>query len=148
MEQKTILQEMLEQSSVGKKNTLRIESAYRLSAKGKYEEAAEIFDELLREDPDDQEALSGKKLNDWRIKLDGRVTDLAQRRRETASETKKERGPVLKNALRSKKVLAGLVIAFVLVCAAAAAAVGITSHGADIGELEPAAEVGELSEAQ
>lgn len=146
MEQKTILQEMLEQSSVGKKNKLRIESAYRLSAKGKYEEAAEIFDELLREDPDDQEALSGKKLNDWRIKLDGRVTDLAQRRRETASETKKERG--LKNALRSKKVLAGLVIAFVLVCAAAAAAVGITSHGADIGELEPAAEVGELSEAQ
>lgn len=46
MEQKTILQEMLEQSSVGKKNKLRIESAYRLSAKGKYEEAAEIFDEL------------------------------------------------------------------------------------------------------
>ena len=148
MEQKTILQEMLEQSSVGKKNKLRIESSYRLSAKGKYEEAAEIFDELLREDPDDQEALSGKKLNDWRIKLDGRVTDLAQRRRETASEAKKERRPVLKNALRSKKVLAGLVIAFVLVCAAAAAAVGITSHGADIGELEPAAEVGELSEAQ
>ena len=148
MEQKTILQEMLEQSSVGKKNKLRIESAYRLSAKGKYVEAAEIFDELLREDPDDQEALSGKKMNDWRIKLDGRVTDLAQRRRETASEAKKERGPVLKNALRSKKVLAGLVIAFVLVCAAAAAAVGITSHGADIGELEPAAEVGELSEAQ
>lgn len=105
MEQKTILQEMLEQSSVGKKNKLRIESAYRLSAKGKYEEAAEIFDELLREDPDDQEALSGKKLNDWRIKLDGRVTDLAQRRRETASEARRSGDPCLKTHFARRRCL-------------------------------------------
>lgn len=146
MEHKTILQEMLESSAEGKKSRLRIETAYKLSAKGRYEEAAVIFDELLAADPDDQEALSGKKLNDWRIKLDGRVTNMNKRRSERSSESRRKGEPTVGNALRSRKVLAGIVIAFVLVCAAAAAAVGIGSHGAEIDAIEPAAEVSELAE--
>lgn len=135
MEQKTILEELLERSPEEKRYNSKLDEAFKLSAKGRYAEADAIFDELLSEHPDDREIISGKKLNERRMNLSNRIESLGNREREQRSEARKSVGETGANWLRSKRVLTAIVIAFVLVCAATAAAVGIGRYEADIDEL-------------
>lgn len=135
MEQKTILEELLERSPEEKRYNSKLDEAFKLSAKGKYAEADAIFDELLAEHPDDREVISGKKLNERRMNLDSRIASIGSRQREQKAEARKSVGETGANWLRSKKVLTAIVIAFVLVCAATAAAVGIEKYEAGIDEL-------------
>lgn len=142
MEQKTILEELLERSPDKVYNT-KLETAFRLSAKGKYEEAATLFDELLSENPDDTEAVSGKKLNDRRRSLDRRINDIGKRRREAKPQAgdNAESGA---SFLRSKKVLTAIIIAFVIVCAAAVAAVGVGQYEAGLDDLNDNVQIAEV----
>lgn len=135
MEQKTILEELLGRDPEEKRYNSRLDEAFKLSAKGKYTEAGMIFDELLAEHPDDSEIISGKKLNERRMNLDNRIANLGSRRQEQKAEARKSVGETGANWLRSKKVLTAIVIAFVLVCAATAAAVGIDRYEAGIDDL-------------
>lgn len=135
MEQRTILEELLDRSP-DKVYTSKLETAFRLSSKGKYDEAAALFDELLEIEPNNTEAASGKKLNERRRSLDNRINSLGERRREEkppAKERSSESGIAL---LRSKKVLTAIVIAFVIVCAIAVAVIGIGIHESELDELD------------
>ncbi len=135
MEQRTILEELLDRSP-NKAYTSKLETAFRLSSKGKYDEAAALFDELLEIEPGNTEAASGKKLNERRRSLDNRINSLGERHKEEkppAKERSSESGIAL---LRSKKVLTAIVIAFVIVCAIAAAVIGVSIHESELNDLD------------
>lgn len=131
MEQKTILEELLSGSPEEKRRSAKLDSAHKLSARGKYEEASVLFDELLSENPDDTEAAAGKRMNDRRISIDSRINELHSKRKKSSSA--KRNGVSL---LRSKKVLTAIVIAFIIVCAAVVAAVGIGNYESGLSDLD------------
>lgn len=119
MNQKTILEELLEHSPEEKKRNNMLDSALRLSAKGRYDEAAEIFAALLASNPEDHDAARGKKLNDRRRNIDGRISRL-----DSVQTSEAKRKPAL-SLLRSQKVQTALVAAFALICALTAATLGL-----------------------
>ncbi len=135
MEDKTILEELLERAPDERRHKRKMDEAYHMLTEGMSGEAEVLFDEILAEEPFNRDALTGKKLIERSRAVESRMDSLTARARAALpdaklaaepekSEAKKEstqaHGPRL-GFLRSKKVKAALIAVFALLVAAAAA---------------------------
>ena len=77
MEDKTLLEELLERSPDERMHKRKMDKAYQLMTMGFRDEADALFDEILAEEPFNRDAMTGKKLmsarrrskTDWTISL-------------------------------------------------------------------------------
>lgn len=152
MEDKTILEELLERSPDERDHKRKMDKAYHLMTMGFRDEADTLFDEILAEEPYNRDALTGKKLIERQKSVENRLDNLSMRARaalpastqsgsdeaQTEEEKAPKREPKL-SFLRSKKVQTALVAAFALLLAAAAAFVVTDGFGVDDGGSAPAA---------
>lgn len=141
MEDKTILEELLERSPEQRAHRQKMDRAYHLLSSGLREEADALFDEILAEEPFNRDARTGKNLIARQAQVESRLDHAGERARkalpdrtEKTEQAPAEPKPVRKNPLRSKKVLTGLIVAFVLFCGLAAAFVGTNGFASDTGE--------------
>lgn len=145
MEDKTILEELLERAPDERLHKRKMDKAYHLLTEGMCGEAEALFDEILAEEPFNRDALTGKKLIERRRAIESRMDSLTHRARSALPEAQPADEPAVqpepaegeKNAqahepklrlLRSKKVKAALIAVFALLVAAAAAFI-VTSYG-------------------
>ena len=143
-EDKTILEELLERSPSTRDYQRKMDRAYHLLSMGFREEAGALFDEILAEEPFNRDAVTGKNLIARQVQVENRLDHVGERAHKalldepTADmEAPAEPKPGRKNPLRSKKVLAALVIAFVMFCGLAAAFVGTNGFGTETAEDTP-----------
>ncbi len=138
MEDKTILEELLERAPDEHRHKRKMDKAYHLLTEGMVGEAEAMFDEILAEEPFNRDALTGKKLIGRSRAIENRMESLTARARtalpaaqspcepeekaeaESASENAQPHEPRFR-LLRSKKVKAALIAVFALLVAAAAA---------------------------
>lgn len=134
MEDKTILEELLERAPDEHRHKRKMDKAYHLLTEGMVGEAEAMFDEILAEEPFNRDALTGKKLIERSRAIENRMESLTARARtalpagepeekadaENASENAQPHEPRFR-LLRSKKVKAALIAVFALLVAAAAA---------------------------
>lgn len=145
MEDKTILEELLERSPDERMHKRKMDRAYHLIGMGMSDEADALFDEILTEEPYNRDALTGKKLIERQRTVESRMDSLTARAkaalpearqseeqpsRPEPSEQAAEREPRFA-FLRSKKVKTALIAVFALLVAAAAAFVVTDGFGAD-----------------
>lgn len=133
MEDKTLLEELLERSPDDRMHKKKMDRAYQLLSLGEVGEAGALFDEILAEEPYNQDALTGKKLIERQRAIERRMESMAQRARAALPEADAKKAPEKKCAeeappreprpslLRSKKVKTALIAVFALLVAAAAA---------------------------
>ncbi len=141
MEDKTILEELLERAPDERQHKRKMDKAYHLLAEGMCGEAEALFDEMLAEEPFNRDALTGKKLIERQRAVESRMDSLTARARTALPETQTaeasaaqqvkaepkktaEKAPAHEpklGLLRSKKVKAALIAVFALLVAAAAA---------------------------
>ncbi len=145
MEDKTILEELLERSPDERMHKRKMDKAYHLMGMGMCDEADALFDEILAEEPYNRDALTGKKLIERQKAVESRMDSLtararaalppAQQAEEHASQAEpEEEMPECEPRfafLRSKKVKTVLVAVFALLVAAAAAFVITDGFSAD-----------------
>ena len=115
MEDKTLLEELLERSPDERMHKRKMDKAYQLMTMGFCDEADALFDEILAEEPFNRDAMTGKKLIERQKAVENRLDNLAARARTSIPEPKPGAAvcePRLK-LLRSKKVRAVLVALFV-----------------------------------
>ena len=62
MEDKTLLEELLERSPDERMHKRKMDKAYQLMTMGFRDEADALFDEILAEEPFNRDAMTGKKL--------------------------------------------------------------------------------------
>ena len=143
-EDKTILEELLERSPEQRAYQRKMDRAYHLLSTGLREEADALFDEILAEEPFNRDARTGKNLIVRQIRVENRLDHVGERAHRalldepsTEVEAPAEPKPKRKNPLRSKKVLTGLVVAFVMFCGLAAAFVGTNGFGTETAEDTP-----------
>lgn len=120
MEDKTLLEELLERSPDERMHKRKMDKAYQLMTTGFRDEADALFDEILAEEPFNRDAMTGKKLIERQKAVENRLDHLAARARTSIPEPKpgetEENAPVCEprlKLLRSKKVRAVLVALFV-----------------------------------
>ena len=139
MEDKTLLEELLERSPDERMHKRKMDKAYQLMTMGFRDEADALFDEILAEEPFNRDAMTGKsgtsaqhrglgkKLIERQKAVENRLDNLAARARTSIPEPKpgaapeepsetEENAPVCEprlKLLRSKKVRAVLVALFV-----------------------------------
>ena len=124
MEDKTLLEELLERSPDERMHKRKMDKAYQLMTMGFRDEADALFDEILAEEPFNRDAMTGKKLIERQKAVENRLDNLAARARTSIPEPKpgaapeepSENAPVCEprlKLLRSKKVRAVLVALFV-----------------------------------
>ena len=145
MEDKTILEELLERSPDERMHKRTMDKAYHLMGMGMRDEADALFDEILAEEPYNRDALTGKKLIERQRTVESRMDSLAARARAALPEARQpeehvsepepaeempEREPKFA-FLRSKKVKTALIAVFALLVAAAAAFVITDGFGTD-----------------
>ena len=144
MEDKTILEELLERSPDERMHKRKIDKAYRMMTMGLRDEADALFDEILTEEPYNRDALTGKRLIERQKTVESRMDSLTARARAALPPAQREESFPLpepeKNMterepgfafLRSKKVKTALIAAFALLVAAAAAFIVTDACGAD-----------------
>lgn len=145
MEDKTILEELLERSPDERMHKRKMDKAYHLMTMGMRDEADALFDEILAEEPYNRDALTGKKLIERQRSVESRMDSLTARARaalppaQQAEEQSSRPEPSVQMPeheprfafLRSKKVKTALVAAFALLVAAAAAFIITDGFGAD-----------------
>lgn len=144
MEDKTILEELLERSPDERMHKRKIDKAYHMMTMGLCDEADALFDEILTEEPYNRDALTGKRLIERQKTVESRMDSLTARARAALPpEQREEPSPLSepeKNMterepgfafLRSKKVKTALIAAFALLVAAAAAFIVTDGFGAD-----------------
>lgn len=144
MEDKTILEELLERSPDERMHKRKIDKAYHMMTMGLRDEADALFDEILTEEPYNRDALTGKRLIERQKTVESRMDSLTARARAALPPAQREESfPLLepeKNMperepgfafLRSKKVKTALIAAFALLVAAAAAFIVTDACGAD-----------------
>lgn len=144
MEDKTILEELLERSPDERMHKRRIDKAYHMMTMGLRDEADTLFDEILTEEPYNRDALTGKRLIERQKTVESRMDSLTARARAALPPAQREESFPLpepeKNMpereprfafLRSKKVKTALIAAFALLVAAAAAFIVTDGFGAD-----------------
>lgn len=144
MEDKTILEELLERSPDERMHKRKIDKAYHMMTMGLRDEADALFDEILTEEPYNRDALTGKRLIERQKTVESRMDSLTARARAALPpEQRAESFPLPepeKNMpereprfafLRSKKVKTALIAAFALLVAAAAAFIVTDGFGAD-----------------
>lgn len=139
MEDKTILEELLERSPDTAQHKRKMDKAYHLLSQGALADADALFDEILREEPFNHDALTGKKLIERHAAVEKRLDSLNDRIRRALPETEAEpepeapavaepveevspapNRPGLFSLLRSRKVLMAVDVTFAIVCAASA----------------------------
>ena len=127
MEDKTLLEELLERSPDERMHKRKIDKAYHMMTMGLRDEADALFDEILTEEPYNRDALTGKRLIERQKTVESRMDSLTARARTSIPEPKpgatpeepgkaEESAPVREprfKLLRSKKVRAVLVALFV-----------------------------------
>lgn len=86
-EDKTILQELTERSPEQKAEERRTDRAYHLISQGYWAEADALFDEVLKTEPDNQEALMGKRLISRTNNVSKRMNSLDARVNKTRGKT-------------------------------------------------------------
>ena len=144
MEDKTILEELLERSPDERMHKRKIDKAYHMMTMGLRDEADALFDEILTEEPYNRDALTGKRLIERQKTVESRMDSLTARARAALPPAQREESFPLpepeKNMpereprfafLRSKKVKTALIAAFALLVAAAAAFIVTDGFGAD-----------------
>lgn len=119
MEDKTIFEELLERSPEQKAEARKTDRAYHLLSQGYWSEADALFDEILADEPNNSEALMGKRLISRQARINRRMDSLDARAYKTNARVKGKS----KNPLRNKAVLWVVVVLFLLCCGFAAAAV-------------------------
>lgn len=128
-ENKTTFEELLQGSPELKSETHKVEKAYHLISQGYWSDADALFDEVLADDPKNNEAIMGKQLISRQTRISSRMDQLDARAYKTAT---RERA-ASKNPLRSKTVLWVMVVVFLLVCGFAAASVaGVLPDALDV----------------
>ena len=144
MEDKTILEELLDNSLGHRHDNMKMDKAYHLLSAGAIAEADALFDEILTEEPFNRDARTGKRLIARQARVEQRMDNAGERvhRAKLASpeaepEPEAEPKPKRKNPLRSKKVLTALVVAFVMFCGLAAAYVGTGGFDGETAENPP-----------
>ena len=144
MEDKTILEELLERSPDERMHKRKIDKAYHMMTMGLRDEADALFDEILTEEPYNRDALTGKRLIERQKAVESRMDSLTARARAALPPAQREESFPLpepeKNMpereprfafLRSKKVKTALIAAFALLVAAAAAFIVTDGFGSD-----------------
>ncbi len=134
-EDKTIFEELLERSPEQKAEDRKTDRAYHLVSQGYWAEADALFDEILAEEPNNSEALMGKKLISRKANINERMDSLGVRAyKATAHKEKGDRNP-----LHKKTVVWIIIVVFLFACGIAAASVlGVLPGWADItGKAEP-----------
>ena len=144
MEDKTILEELLERSPDERMHKRKIDKAYHMMTMGLRDEADALFDEILTEEPYNRDALTGKRLIERQKTVESRMDSLTARARAALPPAQRDESFPLpepeKNMpereprfafLRSKKVKTALIAAFALLVAAAAAFIVTDGFGAD-----------------
>ncbi len=134
MEDRTLLEELLERSPDDRMHKKKMDRAYQLLSLGETGEADALFDEILAEEPYNRDALTGKKLIERQRAVERRMESLAERAKAALPETadltqapekksaeKAAPRPPRPSPLRSKKVKTALIAVFALLVAAAAA---------------------------
>lgn len=140
MEDKTILEELLDNSLGHRHDNMKMDKAYHLLSTGAIAEADALFDEILTEEPFNRDALTGKRLIARQARVEQRMDNAGERvyrAQLNSPEAQSEPKPVRKNPLRSKKVLTALVVAFVMFCGLAAAYVGTGGFDGETAENPP-----------
>lgn len=152
MDQRTIIEELMDKSGKQPKYSRHeqenpVDYAYRLFSEGEISEAEKQFKLILKNDPSNREAATGLRMVERQHAIEARLEKInLQRSREEearaiyeapAKKAKSEKKPgAFSKTIRSKKFVSAAVIAFVLVCAATAAALGITEHSKKLESLE------------
>ena len=138
------MEELLERSPEQRAYQRKMDRAYHLLSTGLREEADALFDEILAEEPFNRDARTGKNLIVRQIRVENRLDHVGERAHRalldepsTEVEAPAEPKPKRKNPLRSKKVLTGLVVAFVMFCGLAAAFVGTNGFASETAENPP-----------
>lgn len=138
MEDKTILEELLDNSLGHRHDNMKMDKAYHLLSAGAIAEADALFDEILTEEPFNRDALTGKRLIARQARVEQRMDNAGERvHRAKLASPEAEPKPKRKNPLRSKKVLTALVVAFVMFCGLAAAYVGTGGFDGETAENPP-----------
>lgn len=140
MEDKTILEELLDNSLGHRHDNMKMDKAYHLLSTGAIAEADALFDEILTEEPFNRDALTGKQLIARQARVERRLDNAGERvyrAQLNSPEAQSEPKPVRKNPLRSKKVLTALVVAFVMFCGLAAAFLGTGGFDGETAENPP-----------
>ena len=88
MEDKTILEELLERSPDERMHKRKMDKAYHLMGMGMRDEADALFDEILAEEPYNRDALTGKKLIERQRTVESRMDSLAARARAALPEAR------------------------------------------------------------
>lgn len=140
MEDKTILEELLDNSLGHRHDNMKMDKAYHLLSAGAIAEADALFDEILTEEPFNRDALTGKQLIARQARVERRLDNAGERvyrAQLNSPEAQSEPKPKRNNPLRSKKVLTALVVAFVMFCGLAAAYVGTGGFDGETAENPP-----------
>lgn len=117
MEQKTILEELIEEAPQQREHRHKITKVKHCISREDWDKAAELMEEILAETPEDEDAIAlSCSLRDKRERA------MEKQRKEEARAAKH------RELLHSKKFLVTLILVFVIVCAAIAAALGIYAH--------------------
>lgn len=91
MEDKTLLEELLERSPDERMHKRKMDKAYQLMTMGFRDEADALFDEILAEEPFNRDAMTGKKLIERQKAVENRLDNLAARARTSIPEPKPAR---------------------------------------------------------
>lgn len=117
MEFKTTLEELISQTGAGHGGDTRLDTAYRLLSNGSWSAAEAIFDEILNSDPQNERALTGKRMISRERSIEERIARYNERLDRARPEAAPPKEPRFR-LLRSKKTQMALVAAFVLFCSA------------------------------
>lgn len=90
MEDKTILEELLERSPDERMHKRKIDKAYHMMTMGLRDEADALFDEILTEEPYNRDALTGKRLIERQKTVESRMDSLSARARAALPPTQRE----------------------------------------------------------
>ena len=93
MEDKTLLEELLERSPDERMHKRKMDKAYQLMTMGFRDEADALFDEILAEEPFNRDAMTGKKLIERQKAVENRLDNLAARARTSIPEPKPGAAP-------------------------------------------------------
>lgn len=123
MEQKTILEELIEEAPQQREHRHKITKVKHCISREDWDEAAALMDEILAETPEDEDALA----------LSRTLKDKRQRAEEKLRK-EEERAAKHRALLHSKKFIVTVIVVLIVVCAAVAAVLGIYAHKQSISE--------------
>lgn len=129
-EQKTILEELIEEAPAQRERRHKLAKAKRCIGREEWDAAAELLNEIIEEYPGDEDALA--ELRVLKTKQEkAEESELREEERRIAQQQKKAEQ---RENMKGKKLAVTVVLLLVMVGAAVAAVVGISAHRQDIRE--------------